>query len=78
MKQKRVDGNGVFGVQNEVADDNIGYDVLNSRADTDEDFRLENKIVGENVRQDVVDSGVEVNLMLESIVMIFVLIKLNH
>ena len=61
LKQTRVHGNGVVGVQNGVADDNIGCDVVNSRADANEDFGVENEVVGENIGQDVVDSGLEGN-----------------
>ena len=59
LKQKRVCGNGVFGVQNGVADGNIGCDVVNSGTDANEDFGVENEAIGENIGQDVVDSGVE-------------------
>ena len=58
LKQKRVHSNGVFGVKNAVADDNIGCDVVNSGADTNEDFGVENEVVGENIGQYVVDSRV--------------------
>ena len=61
LKQKRVHNNGVFGVQNGVADDFIGCDVVNSGADANEDFGVEYEVVGENIGQDVVNSGVEGN-----------------
>ena len=61
MKQKHAHGSGIFGVQNGVADDNIGCDVVNSGADTNVDFGVENEAVGEDIGQDVVDSGVEGN-----------------
>ena len=61
LKQKHVHSDGGFGVQNGVADDNIGCDIVDRGADANEDFGVENEVVGENIGQDVVDSGVEGN-----------------
>ena len=64
LKQKRVHGDGVFGVQNGDADDNVGCDVVNSGADAYEDFGVESEVVGKNNGQGVVDSGIKRNFEL--------------
>ena len=61
LKHKHVHGNGIFGVQNGVADDNIECDTVDNGADANEDFIVENEVVGENIEQGVVGCGVEGN-----------------